>query len=65
MYNRCFIVYLRKKYKKEFSSIDDYLIWLYRDFVHSNKIKYYQILEEEIILYSNLQTGKEDKNGIY
>lgn len=65
MYNKYFIVYLRKKYKKEFSSIDDYLIWLYRDFTHSNKIKYYQILEEEIILYSNLQIGKEDKNGIY
>lgn len=55
-----FIVYLIKKYQIEFQSIDDYLFWLYRDFTHSNKAKYYQILEEEIILYSNLQTGKED-----
>ena len=32
-------------------------------FSNSNKIKYYQTLEEDIILYSNIQTGKEDKDG--
>ncbi len=58
-----FIVYLIRKYQIGFDSIDDYLFWLYRSFSNSNKIKYYQTLEEDIILYSNIQTGKEDKDG--
>lgn len=58
--DKSFFAYLKRKYKKDFDSIDDYLIWLFRFSAHSNKFKYYQLLEEEIICYSNEQTGKEE-----
>ncbi len=55
-----FLTYLTKKYQKGFKTIDEYLFFLYKDFTCSNKMKYYQTLEEDIILYSKLQIEKRN-----
>ncbi|MCI9234190.1 MAG: hypothetical protein HFH08_06360 [Bacilli bacterium] len=61
-----FITYFEEKYKIEFQTIDEYLSWLYKDFVIFDKMKYYQILEKDMITFFNIKMikTKSDKKFI-
>lgn len=64
-YNRTFISYINKKYKRhkvDFKYWDDYVIWLYYKLCRCNTELYYKILEKDIWEYSDWQTGSPREN---
>lgn len=56
-----------KEYKiKNFKYWDDYAIFLFENICKENSDKYYHLLEKDIKLYSDIQTGIErevEKSG--
>ena len=61
-YNLSFLTLMQRKYimyHKVFKYIDDYLLFLYEEYCHKNTREYYKQLEQDIIFYSNRQTGVE------
>lgn len=49
-----------KKYKlSNFRFWDDYALFLYENICNENEEKYYVLLEEDIKIYSDMQTGVE------
>lgn len=58
--NLTFINFVNRKYRKHkvfFRCFDDYILWLYYDYLGSNKDLYYAQLEADMMAYSNNQTG--------
>ncbi len=59
-YDLTFITYVNRKYRPYgvlFKCFDDYIMWLYYDFFKENRDLYYGQIEEDMMEYSNGQTG--------
>lgn len=59
-YDTKFITFINRKYRDLgvfFNFFDDYILWLYYDVFKENEEKYYSKLEEDLMEYSNMQTG--------
>ena len=59
-YDTKFITFINRKYRNLgvfFNFFDDYILWLYYDVFKENEKKYYSKLEEDLMEYSNMQTG--------
>ena len=57
-YDTKFITYVNRKYNKDkvlFETFDDYIMWLFYDYLRENKEKYYEQLEEDMKEYSEWQ----------
>ena len=62
-----YIDFMNKRYARElirrdmpfFRYWDDYALFLFEDLCNMNEEKYYELLEEDIKLYSDFQTGTE------
>ena len=62
-----YIDFMNKRYAKElirrevpfFNYWDDYALFLFEILCDKNEEKYYELLEEDIKLYSDFQTGTE------
>lgn len=57
-------------YRVKFNFFDDYILWLWEVRAKKNDNKYYMLLEEDMMEYSNMQTGSpremktDEKNDI-
>ena len=58
-YDLRFLTLMNRKYNKEFVYFDDYIMWLYYEFVNENEEKYYKTLEKDLWDYVDFQSGKE------
>ena len=59
-YDLSFINFVNRKYRSYgviFKCFDDYILWLYYDLFKENRDSYYGQLEEDMMKYSNGQTG--------
>ena len=54
-YDTKFITFVNRKYNMNFEYFDDYGLWLYDKYPEDET--YYCHLEEDLIEYSNFQTG--------
>ena len=65
--NKKFITLMNKRYSRimlireipEFRYWDDYAMFLFEDICNKDEDKYYELLEKDIKLYSDSQTGVE------
>ena len=62
-----YVDFMNKRYTRElirrevpfFNYWDDYALFLFENLCDKNEEKYYELLEEDIKLYSDFQTGTE------
>lgn len=68
-----FVKFVNKKYRRElklsekavlFYNIDDYLLFLFYDFLNEDVEKYYYKLEEDFMEYSNMQQNIKPRKKI-
>ena len=50
---------IKKNNLSNFRFWDDYALFLYENICNGNEEKYYSLLEEDIKIYSDMQTGVE------
>lgn len=55
-YDTKFITFVNRKYSTSFDYFDDYGVWLFEK-VKQNDEEYYYELENDLMEYSNFQTG--------
>ena len=56
-YDTKFITFVNRKYNMNFDYFDDYIVWAFDVLCKENETKYYTLLEQDIMDYSNFQTG--------
>lgn len=64
-YDTKFLTFMNRKYKKyrvQFEFFDDYILWLYYEFVKKSDSLYYKQIEKDLWEYVEFQSGKEREN---
>lgn len=64
-YDTKFVTFANRKYKDYnvcFEYFDDYILWLYYDYLNENEKDYYKQLEKDLWEYSDFQTGSPRNN---